>query len=72
MRNAKVNVSLLLLFILLAGNMVFSQGSLQEPEIGETVILSKLNQGFFVGYEKFSATCQAIGEHAYVYGRCPC
>ncbi len=52
---------------MIMGGNAFAQGNLEEPEVGETVILNKFNKGFFSGYEKFSATCQAIGEHVYMY-----
>jgi hypothetical protein len=46
---------------------MFSTAQADEPELGETRFFWAYAQGFFTGYYPLSATCQQIGDLAYLF-----
>ncbi len=59
-----VSVSLL---ILTGKNLLAANKSVEAPEAGDTFIFSKRDRGFYERHSKFTATCQMIGEHAFMF-----
>ena len=58
-----------ILFVFLVFSLVnaLANPPIQEPQVGQTQLFHKYDEGFFVGYSTVSATCQAIGDHIIVF-----
>ena len=61
----KLNLIFPLLFVFLLVNIVLPQ-QVDTLNVGQTILMKKYNQSFFVGYSNLSATCQAKSDHLVV------